>query len=160
MLQSPKEINTNPTIINAGLDNGANNKVISLLFHKAAASSALSIYNQVTTQDGPCCQQPLTAGTMFQHSHSRIIQQTPTLPAMQAASYLRVHLKRWDLICGMATLITCRSLCAVPARGRDASTRNLSNSSRPTPLGPTMSTMHRQLSPNIEGATALYAGLQ
>ena len=43
-------------------------------------------------------------------------------------------LKRWDLICGMATLITRRSLCPVPAGWRDASTRNLSNSSRPDPL--------------------------
>ena len=43
-------------------------------------------------------------------------------------------LKGRDLIRGMATLITRRSLCPVPARGRDASTRNLSNSSRLAPL--------------------------
>ena len=50
--------------------------------------------------------------------------------SVQSSTYI----KRWDLICGMATLITCRSLCPVLARGRDASTRNLSNSSRPIPL--------------------------
>ena len=38
------------------------------------------------------------------------------------------------MIRGMATLITRRSVCPVPARGTDASTRNLSNSSRPVPL--------------------------
>ena len=38
------------------------------------------------------------------------------------------------MICGMATLTKRRSLCPVPARGRDASTRNLSYSSRPVPL--------------------------